>query len=297
MKKSIFIFAALFAATFANAQITKILTLQGTYYPYIYAGYQQGIVGNTYNSAVGTQYFNGSFKQNQYMDYSFQSLFDNCFIYELVMDNSNTLTIKKYDESYELIKNEIVARNIPQFTDYTVSSYSIYSKLFNDNDDYEVLVCYSLTEYNSLIRNFQNKLVLIDKSGNVLCDFGTAYSITTQNCLVSYNNKWFYPIIKYNFNADNTIEYTTEIYQINKQSIQGLSQVSSTHMPAYPNPAISEINIPTPKEQGVRIYDMNGRLVDSRNGNGDVVNVNVSGYPSGNYIYQTQGNSGVFIKQ
>lgn len=300
-----FILATLFAVAIANAQITKVLTLEGQYYPYVYAGYQQGIAGRTYNSAEGPQYFNGSFRQNQYMDYSMQDLLENCFIYEFYVDNSNTLGVRKYNESYDLIENKIVARNIPTFDNYVIYSTSIYAKLFNDNADYEVLVIYSLEDNATTsamsiqeTRNIQYKMILVDKTGNVLCDFGTAWSFGTANFLVYYNEKWFYSIIRYNYNFETSNgEYTTDVYQIQKQSMQGLSPVSSAQMPAYPNPAICEINIPTPNSQDVNIYDMSGRLVESRIGNGDVVNVNVSGYPSGNYIYQTQGNSGVFIKK
>lgn len=298
MKKFTFFLAAFFASTFTNAQITKVLTLDGSYYPYVYAGYQQGIAGYTYNSAEGSQYFNGSFKQNQYMDYSFQDLLANCLIYEFYIDNSLKLGIKKYNENYELIKNDVIAQNIPTFDNFTISSFYISNKLFNDNPDYEVLLTYTFNGNTNEMRNLQTKVILIDKNGSIIYDFGSAYGFSNANCIVYYNEKWFYPLIKYNYNFDtNNIEYATDIYQIQKQSMQGLSQLSSSQISAYPNPAISEINIPTPNEQGVRIYDMNGRLVDSRSSNGEVVNVNVSGYPSGNYIYQTQGNSGVFIKQ
>ena len=314
MKKSIILLAVFVTTTFANAQLTKILEVDGYYLPYIYGSYQCGISGDIYVSSSGMMYLNDTYKGNQYMDYSVQDLLGNCLLYNIYVDEvTNKVGVKKYDENFNLIEDKVVIQNLPHFDNYVVlntsdpisSRVTITSKMFNDDDNYEVLVFYSL-ENNDVTANIsyqerygiQQKLILVNKNGDILHDFGYAYTFSVTNGLNLYKNKWYWGVLKYQYNVETSkVEYVTDIYRISKQSPEGLSQVSPARMPAYPNPAMSEINIPTPNEQGVRIYDMNGRLVDSRSGNGEMVNVNVSDYPSGSYIYQTQGNSGVFIKQ
>ena len=300
MKKFTFIFAALIAATFANAQITLLHTFDG----------QVSLRTIDYNqtSQYTSNYLNDNvyLSSSAYYDYSYQELFRLGRWYYGHMETNNYI-ITFWDENFQPTGTKtIVFPTIENYNiDYFSASMDSYTtKFFNDDDEVEYLVEYHLTdEYMSgknwtEYRDIEYKLILIDKNGNILYDFGEAAYIYGNSALYYINNKWLFLLTKMHYDITTyTYTYQTEVYQINKQSPEGLSQVSPAHMPAYPNPAISEINIPSPHAQDVRIYDMNGRLVDTRNGNGDVVNVNVSSYPSGNYIYQTQENSGVFIKQ
>ena len=297
----------------AQTQITKAYTLDGGYYN----GFTKlGIWGDPHSIYNNAQYLNGAYTYPTYYDYSIVDILSGCLFYQTYYDEqTNIIGIKKYDENFQVIENKVVVRNVPHFDNYTpnISGVNnITAKLFNDDNNYEILISYTLNEgtFSELgyeeRRNMEQKLLLVNENGTILQDFGMAAYLSSGNAICQYKNKWYYSVVKYIYVKEQVegqtytrtvAEYITDIYQIGKQSIQGLSQVSSSHIPAYPNPAISEIYIPTPNGQGIRIYDMNGRLVDSRSGNGEVVNVNVSGYPSGNYIYQTQGNSGVFIKQ
>lgn len=225
--------------------------------------------------------------------------------------------LKKYNESYSLINDNIVITNIPQYDNYLITENSlsatpayITSKVFNDDDNYEILLLYTLDDNDATASMsyqeklaIQHRLILVDKNGNVLHDFGMAFGFLINTCLISYNGKWFWVLNKniYNLETSQT-EYKTEIYQISKQSPQGLTQVSVQHMPAYPNPTSSQLNIPIGTQNGmcqVNIYDMNGHLIETKmgNDNGEVINVNVSNYPTGNYIYQNGSNTGQFIKQ
>lgn len=300
MRKSIFFVVVLLATTVASAQITLLHTFDG----------QVNLRTIDYNQT--SQYTSNYLNDNVYLsspayyDNSYQELFRIGRWYYGHMETNNYI-ITFWDDNFQPSGTKtIVFPTIENYyVDYFSASMDSYTtKFFNDDDEVEYLVKYRLTEeYMSgknwtEYRDIEYKLVLIDKNGNILYDFGEAEYIYGYSALYYINSKWLFLLTKRHYDiTTNTYPYQTEVYQINKQSPQGLSQISPAHLPAYPNPAMSEINIPTPNKQGVRIYDMNGRLVDSNNSNGEVVNVNVSGYPSGNYIYQAQGNSGVFIKQ
>lgn len=318
MRKYIFILLVLCASTLTNAQLTKVLQLDGFYYPSLFGTYSCGISGNPCISVSSKQYLNGQYISNQYMDYSVQNLINNCFLYEIHIDANNTGHIEKYDENYSLIKDDIIVTNIPQYDNYFITKNSssmtttmyITSKVFNDDDNYEILLLYTLDDNDATASmsyqekcSIQHRLILVDKNGSILHDFGMAFNFVINTCLISYNGKWFWVLNKdiYNLETSQT-EYKTEIYQISKQSPQGLTQVSAQHMPAYPNPTSSQLNIPIGAQNGmcqVNIYDMNGHLIETKmgNDNGEVVNVNVSNYPAGNYIYQNGSNAGQFIKQ
>lgn len=283
----------------AQTQITLLHTFEG----------QVSLVTYDYNNTYqNAQYLNGiSYATTAlYYDNSFQEIFRQGRWYTLNLNN-NTLVLSFWNENFQSAGTKSIA--FPYIENYEVSSFSLtgntYStKLFNDDDAVEYLVKYRLTNAYTSGKsgreyvNMQEKLLLLKEDGTILYDFGTCNYFNEGYYVYYIGDIWMYTVQKGYYDWDSNIRsYQTDVYQINKQSPQGLSQISPAHLPAYPNPAISEINIPSPHAQDVRIYDMNGRLVDTRNGNGDVVNVNVSSYPSGNYIYQTQENSGVFIKQ
>jgi hypothetical protein len=261
-----------------------------------------------YSNKVSDPYIlnDDNYENKIYYDNTFSDLIRQGIYYNAFLNvSTNSVSYHLWDKNFQEVGTLQIS--VPAIANYEVAAIQPTTKLFNDDNNYEYIVRYYLssayksnkpqTEYI----NQSQKMIVVDKNGNIIYDFGTAFMFPSSAFTYLYriDNKWIYVLPKQIYLDANSylISYTTEIYQISKQSPQGLSQISPAHMPAYPNPAISEINIPSPNSQDVNIYDMNGRLVDTHNGNEEVVNVDVSGYPSGNYIYQTQGNSGVFIKQ
>lgn len=305
MKKSIFVLAALFAATFANAQITLLHTFEGEVtlrtidYSQTYPDISNSLNDNVYISSTS------------YYDNSYQELYRQGRWYTGNIDN-NSYTLTFWDDNFQPAGTKTII--FPNLENYEVSPYSnlraMYTtKLFNDDDDVEYLVEYRLTnEYKygkswPEYKNMESRLLIINQGGNIVYDFGTASWISNNFSLYFLNNMWLYIISKeYYDNETQNYYYQTEVYQISKQSPQGLSQVSAQNIPAYPNPTSSQLNIPIGSQNGTRqvnIYDMNGRLIETKmgNDNGEVINVNVSNYPAGNYIYHNGSNAGQFIKQ
>lgn len=305
MKKSIFVLAALFAATFANAQITLLHTFDGQ------------VTLRTIDYSQTTSYTSNYLNDNVYMsssayyDYSYQELYRQGRWYTGKIEN-NSYIITFWDDNFQPSGTKTIT--FPNIENYRVDGFSASmdsytTKFFNDNDDVEYLVKYRLTDEYMSTRNYteyrdiEDKLVLVDKNGNILYDFGEAEYIYGSSYLYYIDGKWLYVLNKRHYdNITNTYPYYTEIYQIAKQSPQGLTQVSAQNIPAYPNPTSSQLNIPIGSQNATRqvnIYDMNGRLIETRmgNDNGEVINVNVSNYPAGNYIYQNGSNAGQFIKQ
>lgn len=75
------------------------------------------------------------------------------------------------------------------------------------------------------------------------------------------------------------------------------------NFPAYPNPARSNITLPYELEDGettsMSIYDLNGRLIERFNigSHFNQVQLNVSSYSPGIYLYEYNGKSYRFIVQ
>jgi hypothetical protein len=74
-------------------------------------------------------------------------------------------------------------------------------------------------------------------------------------------------------------------------------------MDAYPNPATSFINLPFELNKGetstMNIYDINGRLIEQKPIGYHFKNLelNVSNYKAGTYIYEYNGKSNRFVVQ
>lgn len=305
MRKSIFAFVALLTASFASAQITLLHTFNGNI-TFRTIDYEQQ---SSYPYCLNGQGYSNS---PAYIDYSYEELYRQGRWYtEKIENNSCILTF--WDDDFQPAGTKTIT--FPNIENYEVSStfslnaYTCTAKCFNDDDEAEYLVEYKLTnEYKSgknrnQYENINTRLLIVKQNGTILHDFCTGYWISSNAYLYYLNNKWLYIIRKQYYDSQTQNNYyQTEVYQINKQSPLGLTQVSARHMLAYPNPTSSLLNIPIDSQNGtsiVNIYDMNGHLIETKIGDNseEFINVNVSNYPAGSYIYQSGSNIDQFIKQ
>ena len=142
----------------------------------------------------------------------------------------------------------------------------------------------------------------MNEDGEMLYDFGTAYSISEGN-FHSNNNETRFCIFKA-LKEGNNLNYSTTIYRCNGPgvaSISPINQEENTLGNAYPNPSHSMITLPyrLTKEQcsEMHIYNINGQLIKTIpiGPHFNEVVVDVSSFPSGMYIYEYERKTNKFI--
>ena len=225
------------------------------------------------------------------LEHSFNSL---CSIVTENAENNNLLVnaekyiiydkisnqVKIYNLDYSLYKN--VNINFPNQYDIT-SVYLSSIKLFNNDD----LIEFAVHLYNS--ENYQHNTVLYNENGNILKEFK---DVTT---LMTFTTK----------TGDiKILTYTTnrgcEIYSLNNSvSSKQKSNINETKS-AYPNPAIAKITLPYRLDSGeqtvMHIYSLTGQLLKAIqiDYNFDKIELDVSDFNAGEYIYEYKGISNKF---
>lgn len=274
MKKSVILFFAVIAC-FSNAfaQITLLHTFDGQ-------GWNLSQVsndGNVYN----------------YVEFSAYP--PQTYYHEDLDRDNNTYTVLVYDANFQVQSNLVY--NIPIVSGYKPYAVYLSKTIFNDNaNDVEMAVDYQIdpVDYYS---NQAHKIILYSENGNQIFDFGySSSSVYVQSFLHYFNNEYRIGIQRTEYDADSRVTtYKYEIYRVPKTNTTGLQQVPAKLLP-YPNPTRTSINIPLDNNGGtLNIYDINGRTIQSIPANGENINLNVSGYPSGQYIYEQNGNTNSFI--
>lgn len=206
----------------------------------------------------------------------------------------NNSSVLIYDSNFSLYKS--VSISIP--TGYTLNSVSIaYYNIFAVNKF--GFVIHFINPSNQSNNEYQLSQI-IDEDGNILCDLGKRYTSGLIN--VFYMNKsWYLLDTEYMWNDEHTgFEIKTCIYSLpgTQNYTSANNVVPQKNTAPYPNPASSNINIPIKNNSGnLNIFDINGRLIQTLSADGETINLNVSGYPSGQYLYEQNGSTNRFIVQ
>lgn len=219
-----------------------------------------------------------------------------CYVKTEIDYNNYCYKVTIYNPNFSVQSEQIYYLQTPP-TGYNIFNYYISEHFFNDDDNYEFLMIYS----NSQSTNERYKVILYDQNKNIIKDFGSAYSV---NVMGSYayiiNGVRVFTIEKY-YENNGELQKKTEVYSINGVTNSPENIVETQSIP-YPNPANEFINIPIEMNNNinyVKIYDINGRLIETKivNNSTDSFLLNVTNYPSGIYIYECNGNTNRFIKQ
>lgn len=292
MKKLTFTMSCMLFVTVLCAQQMTLLhtfdqrTLSGTYG---YFGYHENdyYYANTTDSYL---YVDKGVHEKGYYSYELDK-------------KTNTYTYTTYNNDFSLNSTKIYT--IPEVENYKLSGVTLYSTLFDDDEtSTELLVSYEHQDGYNSDENVRVRTILYDESGNMLFDFGIANRIYVKPW-IHYLDNQFRLWVEYDYyysdeEREQTGKYSYYIYKIfkvNKNLLTGLQQISAEKLP-YPNPAKSNINIPINNDGGIlNIYDLNGRRIESVPVNGDKINLNVTNYPSGQYLYEQNGNINRFIVQ
>ncbi|MFA5542114.1 MAG: T9SS type A sorting domain-containing protein [Bacteroidales bacterium] len=210
----------------------------------------------------------------------------NCIYYA---PDSNTLKI--FDENFVLEKT---ISNLPTF-----SSVGLMSKnLFSLNNKYDFM----LTIRNATTNTYECKLYNEDKQ--LLFNFGelSPWMIFVNNFgelspWIVVNNKLFANKLEV---VNNHYNYTTKIYNLPGQ-LNSSSEliVNTSNSFAFPNPSENVININynTNKMEEMHIIDLNGNIIENYllDPSLKTIQINVSNYSKGIYIYRLGDTTGKFI--
>lgn len=221
--------------------------------------------------------------------------------YYFADDNTNTLYL--YNSNYSLYKT--ISLNLPP--GYSISIFSIRElgkHLINTDDKMEFFV------YCSNINVSQNLLfyaIIINEEGSIIKDFGYSYRVSTGG-VYKVGNQLRLSLLKAEYvtlqNYQYQINYQTEVY-ICHGDYNAVTSFENkiTKMQPYPNPTTTLINLPYHIEKGtvstIKIYNINGQLVDSYNIGGDfeMITIDVNNYAKGIYVYEYNGISNRFVVQ
>ena len=191
--------------------------------------------------------------------------------------------VKIYNLDYSLYKNVNV--NFPN--QYNISHLSLPTiKLFNNDD----LIEFVVSLYNS--ENIQYNTVLYNENGNILKEFKDVSSFTVFTTTKGDIKIW---AVKQTVNGAHS-----EIYSLNNS----VSSMQKSHIDeiksAYPNPAITKITLPYQLDSGeqtvMHIYSLTGQLLKAIqiDYNFDKIELDVSDFNAGEYIYEYKGISNKF---
>ena len=145
--------------------------------------------------------------------------------------------------------------------------------------------------YNS--ENIQYNTVLYNENGNILKEFKDVSSFSVFTTTIGEIKIW---AIKQTVNGVHS-----EIYSLNNS----VSSMQKSHIDeiksAYPNPAITKITLPYQLDSGeqtvMHIYSLTGQLLKAIqiDYNFDKIELDVSDFNAGEYIYEYKGISNKFI--
>ena len=212
---------------------------------------------------------------------------------------NNSVHIKAYNPDYTLIIDKTYSLTPP--TGYKTSYVWVFKKVFNTDDNYELLVTFSKISPVSN-DNEASRLILYDSNKNVIKDFGAGNMFYIGNMVYIINNGCKVPISRYLYNGGDWVA-NTEIYSVPGDPSAydaGNTSVDSFSSP-YPNPANTYITLPYKLNEGefavMNIFNINGQLIESKKigYDFDKILLDVSGYAKGMYIYEVKNVSNKFV--
>lgn len=212
---------------------------------------------------------------------------------------NNSVHIKAYNPDYTLIIDKTYSLTPP--TGYKASYVWVSKKVFNTDDNYELLVEFSKISPVSN-DNEASRLILYDSNKNVIKDFGAGSTFYIDNSVYIINNSCKVRIYRYLHNGGDWVA-STEIYSVPGDPSAydaGNTSVDSFSSP-YPNPANTYITLPYKLNEGefavMNIFNINGQLIETKKigYDFDKILLDVSGYAKGMYIYEVKNVSNKFV--
>lgn len=204
--------------------------------------------------------------------------------------NSNTVNI--YNSDYSLYKT--VNTTFPSNLVRTIMFPSRH--LFNSDEKFEFLIYASNYSANS------GTCIICNEDGDIVKNItSTDYSFSTFG--IVNDNGSYKLLVGKNVHLDYSYSYSYDLY-----SLPGIYEFTEeqnyvSNLNCYPNPAKNIVTLQYNIDKGmtsvINIYDINGRLIETKNVGSDFneIHLDVTNYPSGIYIYECNGSTNRFIKQ
>jgi hypothetical protein len=239
------------------------------------------------------------------------SQYNNVYLYTEYTDNSYLEGVTYcYNADFTLNQEEtfsyqFILSSVPSELQSQGYEYYDYRRLSNNiiNTDNDVEYFVEVRKGSSY--NYTYYGYIINSQGQILGNIGYSYDYFT----ITYHNvngQVRMCVKKYNYFDENSTNksFFTEIYSCGGICTQIIENQNNKIAPeAYPNPAREIINIPYELNEGeistIRIYDINGKMIEQKSVgyHFNSIELNISNYKSGTYIYECNGNSGKFIVQ
>ena len=192
----------------------------------------------------------------------------------------------------------VQANNLPQ--EYSLQFCQFLSNNLINTDDYDewLIVGYnrSASDPNESYYSY-----IVNSQGDIIHNFGYSFSLTQLSFHIA-NGQIRTTVPKWIYDVDNSTHYA-EIYSCGGSVTRIVESKGENSTNAYPNPATSFINLPYELNNGetstINIYDINGRLIEQKPIGYHFKNLelNVSNYKTGTYIYEYNGKSNRLVVQ
>lgn len=249
---------------------------------------------HTFESQIGQTFDNGllgviTIEANKYYYDKIEGEMIYSYIYNADFSLNNSFSVR--------------VNNLPQ--GYTLYSCKFLSNNFinTDNKNEWLIVANNSSASASQNRNQFQYVCIINSDGEIVYNLGYCYFFSSMTFHIA-NGQLRASVVKSSYDeGNNSMNYFTEIYSCGGNYNRVTESKIEKATDAYPNPATSFINLPYELNEGetstMNIYDINGRLIEQRPigyhfGN---IELNVSCYKAGTYIYEYNGKSNRFIVQ
>ena len=229
-----------------------------------------------------------------------------------VIYNPVSLTINFYKEDYSLFRSTNIGPLAPDLNVLVpdlkdalppcIVIQLVSEKLFDSDNSFELIISMStwhcITTGTGWGCGYFDEVLILKDNGNVIKRFGDVYCELVYGCDT-------YKLFVQDYTTGNIDVYplpgTLPACYGAKNSLRSTDgQADYYRIPAYPNPASTNITIPYALQSGeevtLSVYSTNGMLKEQRTIKGTgYVRINTSRYPSGVYIYKYGEFSGQFI--
>ena len=219
-----------------------------------------------------------------------------------ISTNPSTNQIFFYNTDYSLYKTV----NVTPPTGYEMSAavnYAYKDVFTTDGEIIFVLTCISPDAFANQEYNSYSYTQLINEDGVIIKELGYSYLVST-GIIMLQNNDIKLSVLKWIYNevTPSVFSYSTEIYSLpGAVSSDILENKSKNKMLAYPNPTNFMVtlsyNLDAGESSTIEIFDINGHLIESKQIGSDFnkIQLNVSRYPKGTYVYKVKDNVNKFI--
>jgi hypothetical protein len=212
-----------------------------------------------------------------------------------ILQSNDGNQVKLYNEDHSLYKTVTITPP----AGYKIVGLSLVSKkLFNANDNIEFIIIFR----RSTADDNNDNMRLYDDGGNMIKDFGNAYSFNP-SCIKISNGQFKLVVFRYMIENSATLYYSTDIYSLpGSVPVVAIREGSSIESPSpYPNPSNSIVHLPYQLKNGetsvMHIYNLQGQLLEQKQIDYAFheILLDVSMYVKGVYIYEVNGISNKFI--